>query len=117
MAPMIQNLNRDSAIKMKASAFKPKDIHTLGMSSGSGFASPNETSFMEIDTRDASKMTLEQKKLMESQTTRHARNRTIDLPHRSVDQSSVTPRVVKLSRFDHGKSAQGGATFKSRKFT
>ena len=80
MAPMIQNLNRDSAIKMKHSVFKPKD---LGLSSGG--LTPHDLSLMEIDTRDASKMTLEQKKLLESQTTRNARNRTIDLPRRSVD--------------------------------
>jgi len=55
------------------------------------FGSPELS--LTLETRDLSA------KMLDNQTARHARNRTIDIPNTSSEgQQFVTPRVMKMSR-------------------
>ena len=70
--PQINALNQNSASKLKKRAFKPRDMSTHN------FGSPELS--LQLDGKDLSKISLEKDKMMDSQTARHARNRTIDIP-------------------------------------
>jgi hypothetical protein len=111
LMPQVQGLNRDSAYK-KSSRFNPNNVSP---SSSRNFAGQELS--LDIDSARGSKLTMAQQKMVNANTTRNLRNRTIDLPHAQssaettmksnrvdLNQNLHTPRLGKMSN-NFGRSA------------